>query len=220
MSRHAEMSYRTRRLLTIFRRACIVLAILLLVITFTPLDEAVASKLATDWYDGNGDILVVLGGSMLVAGTGPQATLGYDSYLRIAYASWVLHSRRFTWVVVSGAGGLAQGMDKYLVRDGIPPASILEEPQATSTFENAGYVKDLLARRHLLAPSCRIVILTSDFHSWRASRVFRKLGMPVRVIPVPDVIKQSSSYIYRWQGFFTLSDEFAKDLAYAAMGRL
>src|SRR6185437_1698006 len=171
-----------------------------------------ASKLATDWYDGNGDVLVVLGGSMLVPGTGPQATLGYDSYLRTAYASWVLHSRRFTWVVVSGAGGLAQAMDKFLVQNGIPPGSVLEETQATSTFENASYVKNLLAQHHLLAPACRIVILTSDFHSWRASRVFEKQGMHVRVIPVPDVIKRSSSRIYRWQGFFTLLNEFGKDL--------
>lgn len=214
------MSFWTRRLLIISRNVCVVIAIFLLVITFTPLDSAVASGLATDWYDGNGDVLVVLGGSMLVAGTGPQATLGYDSYLRTAYASWVLHSRRFTWVVVSGAGGLAQGMDKFLVHNGIPPNLILEETQATSTFENASYVKDLLARRRLLAPSCRIVILTSDFHSWRASRVFEKLGMHVRVIPVPDVIKRSSSRIYRWQGFFTLLNEFGKVIAYGVMGRL
>jgi len=214
------MSFRARRLLKGFRTLCIVIAILLLVITFTPLDSAIASKLATDWYDGNGDVLVVLGGSMLVPGTGPQATLGYDSYLRTAYASWVLHSRRFTWVVVSGAGGLAQGMDKFLVQNGIPPGSILEEAQATSTFENASYVKDLLARRHLLAPACRIVILTSDFHSWRASRVFEKQGMRVRVIPVPDVLKRSSSRIYRWQGVFTLLNEFGKDLGYAVIGRL
>lgn len=214
------MSFWTRRLLIISRNVCIVIVIFLLVITFTPLDSAVASWLATDWYDGNGDVLVVLGGSMLVAGTGPQATLGYDSYLRTAYASWVLHSRRFTWVVVSGAGGLAQQMDKFLVQNGIPPNSILEETQATSTFENASYVKDLLARRRLLSPYCRIVILTSDFHSWRASRVFEKLGMRVRMIPVPDVIKRSSSRIYRWQGFFTLLNEFGKVTAYGVMGRL
>jgi len=42
----------------------------------------------------------------------------------------------------------------------------------------------------------------------------------VRVIPVPDIGKRSSSKVYRWQGFFTLLDEFGQDIAYAVMGRL
>ncbi len=214
------MTFWLRGLIRVLRILCIAIAVFLLVITFTPLDQAIAGKLATDWYDGDGDVLVVLGGSMLVPGTGAQATLGFDSYLRTAYASWVLHSRRFPWIVVSGGGGLAQAMDKFLVRSEIPPGSILEESQSTSTFENAAYVKDLLERRRLLTPGLRIVVLTSDFHSWRARRVFARLGMRVRVIPVPDVLKRSSSRIYRWQGFFTLLNEFAKDVAYAVMGRL
>jgi uncharacterized SAM-binding protein YcdF (DUF218 family) len=78
----------------------------------------------------------------------------------------------------------------------------------------------LLQRRNLLATSRTIVILTSDYHCWRARRVFERLGIHVRVIPVPDVGKRSSSKVYRWQGFFTLLDEFGKDIAYAVMGRL
>lgn len=214
------MSFHLRRVLVVFRALCIAIVILLLIITFTPLDRAVAEKLATDWYDGNGDVLVVLGGSMLVAGTGGRATLGYDSYLRTTYAAWVLHSRRFAWVVVSGGDGLAQAMETLLVRSGVQPGCIFQEAQSTSTFENASYVKDLLERRGLLKPTLRVVILTSDYHSWRADRVFEKQGMRVHVIPVPDIIKQSSSRIYRWQGFFTLLNEFGKDIAYAAMGRL
>ncbi|HSU59226.1 MAG TPA: YdcF family protein [Bryobacteraceae bacterium] len=214
------MRFGLRKILGVFRALCVAVVILLLVITFTPLDQAVAGKLATDWYDGGGDVLVVLGGSMLVPGTGAQTALGYDSYLRTTYAAWVLHSRRFSWVVVSGGGGLAQAMDKLLTQSGVQPGCILQETQSTSTFENAIYVQDLLERRRLLKPQTRIVILTSDYHSWRAYRVFEKQGMYVRVIPAPDVLKQASSRIYRWQGFFTLLNEFGKDIAYAAMGRL
>jgi uncharacterized SAM-binding protein YcdF (DUF218 family) len=181
---------------------------------------AIAGALATDWYEGNGDVLIVLGGSMLLSGTGPRATLGYDSYLRTVYASWVLHSRRFPWVVVSGGNGLAQEMKAYLVSSGVPAASVLEEPNSQSTFENAIYTKDLLQSRNLLMSSGTIVILTSDYHSWRARRVFERLGMHVRAIPVPDVAKRSSSRTYRWQGFFTLLDEFGKDIAYGVTGRL
>lgn len=209
-----------RRFWKTVRVLCILVTLLLCAITFTPLVPATAARLATDWYDGDGNVLVVLGGSMLVSGTGPRASLGYDSYLRTVYASWVLHSRRYSWVVVSGGGGLAQGMGDFLAENGIPRTSILEETQSHSTFENASYVKDLLERRNLLAPARKIVILTSDYHSWRASRVFKKQGMHVRVIPVPDVTKQSASKIYRWQGFFVLLNEFGKDAAYAVMGQL
>lgn len=215
------MVYRfRRRTRAAFRALSVVTFILLCVITFTPLVPDTASRMAVDWYEGNGDVLVVLGGAMLLSGTGPRATLGYDSYLRIVYASWVLHARTFPWVVVSGGSGLAQQMKEFLVRGGLPEASILEESRSQSTFENALYVKDMLQRRNLLATSRTIVILTSDYHCWRARRVFERFGVHVRVIPVPDVSKRSSSRVYRWQGFFTLLDEFGKDIAYATMGRL
>ena len=215
------MLYRVRRrLLKTVRIICILVTVFLCVITFTPLVPAIAGRLATDWYEGDGDVLVVLGGSMLVSGTGPRASLGYDSYLRVVYASWVLQTHSFPWVVVSGGSGLAQRMGDFLAENGFPRTSILEETQSHSTFENASYVKDLLQRRKLLLPTKKIVILTSDYHSWRARRVFDKQGMHVRVIPVPDVGKLSSSRIYRWQGFFTLLNEFGKDAAYAVMGRM
>lgn len=215
------MIYRFRRRLLAFIRAlCIVITVVLCVIMFTPLVPAIAGKMAVDWYEGDGDVLVVLGGSMLLSGTGPRAALGYDSYLRIVYASWVLHSYRFPWVVVSGGDGLAQQMGEFLAHSGISRSSILEETQSESSFENASYVKDLLQRRNLTASTHKIVILTSDYHSWRARRVFEKLGMHVRVIPVPDIGKQSGSRVYRLQGFFALLNEFGKDAAYAVMGRL
>ncbi len=215
------MIYRfRRRLWKTIRTTCILVTVFLCVVTFTPLVPAVAGRLATDWYDGDGDVLIVLGGSMLLSGTGPRASLGYDSYLRVVYASWVLQGHRFPWVVVSGGGGLAQQMGSFLARNGFPKASILEETQSQSTFENATYVKNLLQRRNLLSSARTIVILTSDFHSWRARRVFDKQGMHVRVIPVPDVTKRSASRIYRWEGFFVLLNEFGKDAAYAVMGRL
>jgi uncharacterized SAM-binding protein YcdF (DUF218 family) len=215
------MIYRfRRRLWTAVRTICVLVTIFLCVVTFTPFVPAVAGRIATDWYDGNGDVLVVLGGSMLLSGTGPRASLGYDSYLRVVYASWVLQEHRFPWVVVSGGSGLAQEMGNFLAGNGFPRASILEETRSESTFENAIYVKDLLQRRNMLSPSRKVVILTSDLHSWRARRVFDKQGMHVRVIPVPDVTKRSGSRIYRWEGFFVLLNEFGKDVAYAVMGRL
>ncbi len=170
--------------------------------------------LETDWYEGDGDVLVVLGGSMLVPGTGPNATLGYDSYLRSVYAGWYLKRYNFRFVVVSGADGLAQAMAKFLTASGVPESSILLESKSHTTYENALYVKALLQQHSLLAPDSRIVILTSDYHSWRASQVFNYCGVRVRTTPVPDVTKRSGSLPYRLSGFFTIAGELAKDFVW------
>ena len=186
----------------------------MLLIVFTPFVRVTAEALATDWYEGDGDVLVVLGGSMLVAGTGPNATLGYDSYIRSVYAGWYLQAYHFRFAVVSGGDGLAQALAKFLIASGVPGDAILLETRSQTTYENALYVKALLQQHLLLTQNSRIVILTSDYHSWRARQVFEHCGVPVRVIPVPDVIKRSASWPYRLAGFFTVTGELSKDLVY------
>ena len=186
-----------------------------LVITFTPVDQFIAGKLAVDWYEGNGDVLVVLGGSMLVPGTGPRATIGYDTYLRTAYAAWMLKTFNFRRVVVSGGGGLAEGMAKFLIADGVPASSILLESRSQSTSENASYVKQLLQQEGIPIQRSTVVIVTSDYHCWRARFLFRHYGLPVRVMPAPDVLKRANWPLFRVDGFFTVSSELLKDAVYS-----
>ncbi len=204
-----------RAAFSIARNCAAVIGVIVLLITFTPIVKLAAEKMTTDWYEGDADVLVVLGGSMLVAGTGPNATLGDDSYLRSVYAGWYFKTYSFRFVVVSGAEGTAEAMAKFLTASGVPAASILLESRSHTTYENAVYVKALLQQHSLLGENSRIVILTSDYHSWRARRVFDRCGVHVRVIPVPDVAKRSASLPYRLAGFFTIVTELSKDLVYA-----
>lgn len=210
----------SRKILSIARTCAAVAGVMVLLITFTPVVRLTAEMLATDWYEGDGDVLVVLGGSMLIAGTRPNATLGYDSYLRSVYAGWYLRTYSFPLVVVSGGDGVAEAMAKFLVTSGVPESSILLESRSHTTYENAEYVKTLLEQHSVLAANSRIVILTSDYHSWRARRVFERCGVQVRVAPVPDVTKRSGSLAYRLAGFVTIATEFAKDLTYAVQGKI
>lgn len=191
----------------------------LLVITFTPLVKVIAEALQPDWYDGNGEVLVVLGGSMLVPGTGPQATLGYDTYLRCVYASWILRTRKFHYVLVSGGDGLAPAMAVFLARNGIDPRAILTERSAMSTYENAVFTRTILAQRYGASKIPEIVILTSDYHAWRARRTFARCGIRSKVIPVPDLIKRSTTMTYRLTGAITLLSEWGKDFFYIASSR-
>lgn len=194
---------------------------LVIAITFTPAVRAIATAMDQSWYDGDGEVLVVLGGSMLVPGTGPDAALGYDTYLRCVYAAWILKGHQhFTHCVVSGGGGLAQAMARFLTSQGIATQSIWQENAADSTYENALYAKRLLAAQYGAGRLPEVVVLTSDFHSWRARRTFEHCGLHTRMIPIPDVIKRCASRPYRWSGAITLLDEAVKDLYYAATGKI
>jgi len=209
-----------RRLAGIFQLLCVGVTMLMLVVAFTPVVPFAASELATDWYEGDADVLIVLGGSMLVAGTGPDATLGYESYLRCVYAWWNIQRFKYSYVVVTGDNGLAETMAAFLRDRGVDPKCIVLENRAQSTYENALYVKKLLEDRVALPPHPRLALLTSDFHSRRAKLVFEHAGLHVMAVPVPDVSKQPNSPTARVAGFFTLAGEMAKYVYYAAKGRL
>ena len=201
--------------------ALALLGALLLIITFTPLVRLVATAMDGDWFDGDGEVLVVLGGSMLVPGTGPDAALGDDTYLRCVYATWILKGhQKFKRCILSGGQGLAPAMAGFLSAQGVARDSIWQEPAARSTYENALFTKRLLTLKYGADRIPEVVVLTSDYHSWRAQRTFQRIGLRTRMIPVPDVIKRSSSPSYRWTGAITLLSEAEKDLFYAATGRL
>lgn len=206
-----------------FKRALLYLlasiGVLLLFLSFTPAVPLITEATEPDWYSGNGDVLVVLGGSMLVSGTGPQATLGYDTYLRCVYAAWILRTQKFRYVVVSGGDGLADAMAKFLANNGVDSRSILTERNAKTTYENAAFTGRILKARYGNGAPPRVVILTSDYHAWRARRAFARCGIRAKTIPVPDVIKRSSSISYRLTGAITLLSEWARDIFYIASRR-
>ncbi len=192
---------------------------LFLIVVLTPVIALTTEVTEPDWYSGNGEVLVVLGGSMLVSGTGPQATLGYDSYLRCVYAAWIFRSHKFRYVVVSGGDGLANAMAKYLIDNGVDSRAILTERSAMTTLENAEFTHRILLAKYHRRKIPMVVLLTSDYHAWRAKRTFQRNGVAARTIPIPDLIKRSSSYAYRPMGAFTLFSEWAKDIFYIASGR-
>jgi uncharacterized SAM-binding protein YcdF (DUF218 family) len=212
--RIARTSWRVlRALLTGF-------AILILIVMFTPLVRLMTLQMEQPWYDGNGEVLIVLGGSMLIPGAGPGATLGQDTYLRCVYASWILKQQRFTHVLVTGGDGAAEAMARFLEQNGVDERIILKENRANSTYENALYSKRLLEKEYGAGRLPPVVLLTSDFHSWRARRVFTHLGFQARTIPVPDLIKQSAFISQRWSAFLTLLTELAKDAYYLGHERI
>ena len=208
------------RLLRVLLACCTLLGFCLLVISYTPFVGWMARDIGADWYDGDGDVLIVLGGSMLVDGIGPQATMGYDSYLRCTYASWILQQHHYRYVIVSGSDGLGQAMARYLINRGLNSEQVLIEDSAHTTLQNAEFSSNILKRVKGLPAQPRLVILTSDYHSRRAQRTFEDAGIKARIIPVPDVAKRVSFIEQRWDAFVTLSDEWVKTMFYGIEGKI
>lgn len=84
-------------------------------------------------------------------------------------------------IVVSGGQGpqenLPEGvaMAAYLRSQGVPDDHIVVEDKATSTEENFAFSKALLDQR--LAPGYRVVLITDEFHVYRASRIAASQGL-------------------------------------------
>jgi uncharacterized SAM-binding protein YcdF (DUF218 family) len=187
---------------------------LFVVATTTPLVSWWARALAGPWNDPTGDVLIVLGGSLLDNGF-----MGDSSYRRSVYAVTAWREGGFRQVIVTGGGSgvepIAVPMRDFLECQGIPRAAIRLDTRASSTRENALYVKAMLS-----GVAGRMVLLTSDYHMFRAYRTFRKVGLEVVPRPFPDASKRASQWQARWSAFLTVMTETVKIAYYYARGWL
>ncbi len=181
--------------------------LLFVVVTLSPLDYWWATGLAGPWNKPKGDVLIVLGGSVLNDGT-----LGESSYWRSVYATRAYREGQFHQVVLSGMPA-AEAMKSFLVCQGVPPEVIRLETRSTSTRENALFTTELLT-----GVSGRLVLLTSDYHMFRAHHAFGKIGLDVVPIPYPDVRKRAIRWTGRWPAFLDLVLETFKIGYYFSRG--
>ena len=92
-------------------------------------------------------------------------------------------------LIVSGGKGSderlseADAMANYLVEAGFPAERILKEDQSSTTEENLRYSDALM--RKARPDGYRCVVVTNDFHSYRAALIARDLGVPAQVVGSP-----------------------------------
>ena len=187
------------------------LGLLVVLVTVTPLTSWWAARLAGSWNSPKGDTLIVAAGSILGNGM-----IGDSSYWRAIYAALSYREGTFREVVVTGGGKpapIAIPIADYLVSQGVPRERIRLETRSQTTRENALNVTAMLA-----GTSGRKVLLTSDYHMYRAYRTFRKAGLEVEPLPFPDAGKRGSFWQGRWPVFLDLAIESAKIVYYRARG--
>jgi uncharacterized SAM-binding protein YcdF (DUF218 family) len=120
-------------------------------------------------------------------------------------------------VVTGGSGGkeepAAERMGEFIVSQGVPVSVIRVETESHSTRENALKSKVILDQ----LPG-RKVLMSSDYHMFRATRVFRKAGIDITPRPIPDAAKRMESWKDRWPVFLVLGLETVKVGYYFARG--
>lgn len=152
-----------------------------------------------------GDILILLS-----AAKDDNGGISYSSYWRARYALLAWQAGGFNRIIVSGGG---PGISNFLMAEGIPRAVIVAEWLSPSTHASG------LAVAHLVQNlSGRKVLITSDYHMYRAVRVFRKCGVAVDPMPVPDVLHSAENWSGRIPAFQTLAIESIKIVYYRIRG--
>ena len=186
------------------------IGLLVVLVTFTPFVHWLAAKMAGRWTHPEGEVLIVLAGA-----PSNDGILAQETYLRTMYAIREYRQRRFNTIVLSGGGNppISTAMKEFMECNGIPGNVITTEINSLSTRENAAEVKKLLIGAH-----GRNVLLTSDYHIFRATRAFRKLGVDVAPEPVPDAFKRAGNVAGRWPAFVDLVKETIKIAYYYARG--
>lgn len=188
-----------------------------LLVTFTPADFWMATALAGPWNDPKGDVLIVMTGSLLDA-----RTMGLTSYWRAVYADLVFEQDRFQEMIITGGGAettpIAQPIKDFVVAMGVPAADVRLETASTNTHESALRVAELLKADAARYQTKKLVLLTSDFHMFRAHRAFARAGVRIEPRPIPDARKRYGGIHERWSVFIDIAEESVKIAYYWVRG--
>jgi len=182
------------------------IGLVVVLVTVTPVDAWWAHAYSGPIEQPAGDVLIVLS-----AANDDQRLVSFSSYWRARYALMAWQSGGFKTIVISGGNG--PGMVNFLVAEGVPRQDIVAEWQSHSTRENG-----INTARLIQGMPGKKVLLTSDFHMYRSIRVFRKLGIDITPMPIPDVLKQAQHWNARFPAFEILVTESAKIVYYRLRG--
>lgn len=195
-------------------RSLATLGALMVFVTITPVVPWWGRLMSVGSGQAHGDVLVVLAGSILQSGI-----MGESSYWRSAYAVQAWREGGFRWVVISGGSDketpISTLIAKFLEANGVPHEAIQVETESNTTRENALDLKPALAA----LPGTK-VLLTSDYHMFRAYRTFRKAGVEVIPRPFRDVQMRGAGLRGRWSAFLDLIMETSKIVYYGLKGWL
>lgn len=200
------MARRSSSLLLIF--VLVLVAVVLADVTSVGWLRALGTALEEDDGPAKADIGVVLAGD-------------YWGH-RIEKAAQLIQAGYIPQALISGPSGF-YGLHEcdfaipFIVHKGYPAADFIPLPHdARSTLEEAQVVLPELRRRKVRS----FLLITSNYHSRRAARIFRYVGrsigyMPaMHVVTAPDEVFRSADWWKSREGRKTVATEWSKTLAF------
>ena len=129
------------------------------------------------------DLLVVLGAGL--NGMVPSAVL--TSRLRVTYDYMTAHPDCVA--ILTGSQGdnelrtEASAMAEYLIDRGIAPDRLILEEEAHNTAQNIKFSVALMEQLDLMDST--VMVVSNEFHLYRAERIFERYDMDVYSLPAP-----------------------------------
>lgn len=139
------------------------------------------------------DYVIVLGARLY--GDMPSPALSE----RLIIAAQYLDSYPHVPVVVSGGQGPGEyvteafAMEEYLIDRGISQNRIIQENQSTNTFENLKFSLENIRQKDQ-REDLKVLIVSNDFHLFRAKMLARRLGVKPYGLPAktpPSIVARS-----------------------------
>src|SRR6266567_1147257 len=195
-----------RNLGRVLTRLLAVIGLITVLVISTPIVSWWARARSGPIEQPRGDVLILLS-----AASDDRGGISYSSYWRARQALFAWQTGGFKQIVISGGGG--PGILNFLIAYGVPHETMAAEWRSSSTRENA-----IATERLIQSIPGRRVLLTSDFHMYRAIRVFRKLGIEVAPMAAPDVLQAAKHWNGRFPAFETMLVETGKTAYYRLRG--
>ncbi len=126
------------------------------------------------------DFVVVLGSGLTSGNRVPPLLASRLDRGRQVYQTLAERRKTSPLLIVSGGKGgderisEAEAMARYLIERGVPEDHVVREDQSRTTEENLTFTKAIMERSQ---PRYRCIVVTSNFHVFRAAMLARRLGV-------------------------------------------
>ncbi len=129
---------------------------------------------------------------VLVLGSGIDGTVPTPMLKeRLEKALNYYHKNPKAMIIVSGGQGKgedipeAKAMATYLIQGGVPEALIFEENKSKNTLENIFFSKKIIEKIAPQKQDIKVVIITTDFHTFRAKSIAKDYGIEISTLSAP-----------------------------------
>ncbi|MER5883322.1 YdcF family protein [Streptomyces sp. NPDC001941] len=137
---------------------------------------------------GDLDYVVVLGSGLLGGDRVPPLLASRVDKGRAVYEAQARRGGRAPVLLMSGGQGPdellpeSHAMADHLIERGVPPQDVEREDRSRTTDENLRFSREIMERG---TPGYRCVIVTNNFHAFRAALTARRHGVNGQVVGAP-----------------------------------